>query len=246
METINLFWRNVKWRFQNPVTIVLTLIQPLIWLLLYSTIFANSMEENYTAFILAGILVLVVFSSAGSSGVSNYSSKMDGSFYRIHISPVRRSSIVMGHILDAAVLSFFEIAVLLIISFLMSVNVTTGFTGLALMALLLFTTVFFVASLSYVLSLTLPNENVFHTLMNTFVLPVFFVSTALIPYENIPDNFRVIVSINPFTHVINSLRNLILNTAIDWQQYVFAVVLMLAFGAVFFVLAVKRLQQDGR
>lgn len=246
MESINLFWRNVKWRFQNTVTIVMTLIQPLIWLLLYSTIFVNSMEENYTAFILAGILVLVVFSSAGSSGVSNYSSKMDGSFYRIHISPVRRSSIVMGHILDAAVLSFFEIAILLIISFLMSVHVATGFTGLVLMALLLFTTVFFVASLSYVLSLTLPNENVFHTLMNTFVLPVFFVSTALIPYESIPDNFWVIVSINPFTHVINSLRNLILNTAVDWQQYGFAVVLMLAFGAVFFVLAVKRLQQDGR
>lgn len=246
METINIFWRNLKWRFQNPITIVMTLIQPLIWLLLYSTIFANSMEGNYTAFILAGILVLVVFSSAGSSGASNYSSKIDGSFYRIHISPAKRSSIVMGHIFDAAVLSFIEIAVLLIISFLMSVQIATGLIGLILIALLLFITVFFAASLSYVLSLLLPNENVFHTVMNTFVLPIFFVSTALIPYDNIPDNFRFIVSINPFTHVINSLRNFILNTTIDWQQYGFAVTLMLVFGAIFFILSIKRLQQDGR
>ncbi len=246
METINIFWRNLKWRFQNPITIVMTLIQPLIWLLLYSTIFANSMEENYTAFILAGILVLVVFSSAGSSGASNYFSKIDGSFYRIHISPVKRSSIVMGHIFDAAVLSFTEITVLLIISYLMSVHIATGLIGLILIALLLFITVFFVASLSYVLSLLLPNENVFHTVMNTFVLPIFFVSTALIPYDNIPDNFRFIVSINPFTHVINSLRNFILNPTIDWQQYGFAVTLMLVFGAIFFILSIKRLQQDGR
>jgi ABC-2 type transport system permease protein len=152
----------------------------------------------------------------------------------------------MGHILDAAVLSFIEIAILLIISFLMSVHIATGFIGLILIALLLLITVFFVASLSYVLSLLLPNENVFHTLMNTFVLPIFFVSTALIPYENIPDNFRVIVSINPFTHVINSLRNIILNTTIDWQQYGFAIALMLVLGVVFFVLSIKRLQQDGR
>lgn len=243
METINILGRNVKWRFQNPITIVMTLLQPLIWLLLYSTIFANSMEENYTAFILAGILVLVVFSSAGSSGVSNYAGKMDGSFYRIHISPVKRSSIVMGHVLDAAVLSFIEIAVLLIISFLMSVRIATGFIGLILIILLLFVTVFFVASLSYVLSLLLPNENVFHTLMNTFVLPIFFVSTALIRYERIPDHFRTIVSINPFTHVINSLRNLTLNPTIDWQQYGFAVALMLGLGVVFFVLSIKQLQQ---
>lgn len=246
METLNIFWRNVKWRFQNPITIVMTLLQPLIWLLLYSTLFANTMEGNYTAFILPGILVLVVFSSAGMSGVANYSTKLDGSFYRIHISPVKRSSIVMGHILDAAVLSTIEIAVLLILSFFMSVHIATGFMGLILLLLLLFATIFFVASLSYVLSLILPNENAFYTLLSTFILPIFFVSTALLPYENIPDNFQFIVSINPFTHVIDSLRSLILTTTIDCQQYIFAAILMLVLGVVFFILSIKQLQQDGR
>lgn len=246
METINIFLRNAKWRFQNPITIIMTLLQPLIWLLLYSTIFANSMEENYTAFILPGILVLVVFSSAGISGVSNYYTKMDGSFYRIHISPVKRSSIVMGHVLDAALLSFIEIAVLFLIAFFMSVRINTDFIGFMLIVFLLFLNVFFVASLSYLLSLTLPDENAFYTLITTFVLPIFFVSTALMPFENIPDGFHFAVSINPFTHVINSLRNLILNSTIDWQKYGVAIFLMLVLGIIFFALSINRLQKDGR
>ncbi len=246
METYNLFWRNIKWRFQNPITILLTVIPPIFWLLLYGTVLTNSMGGNYPAFILAGLLVLIVFSSSGSSGVSNYASKQDGSFYRILISPVRRSSIVMGHILDAAVFSFIEIGILLMISFLMSVRITSGLFGFLLMAIQLFCTVFFVASLSYTLSLQLPNENVFHTMMNTFVLPVFFVSTALIPFENIPAGFRFFVILNPFTHVINSLRNLILDAAVDWQQFGLAVCLMLGLGTIFFFLTIKQLHTDSK
>jgi ABC-2 type transport system permease protein len=241
METYNLFWRNVKWRFQNPITIFLTVIPPIFWLVFYSTVLTNSMGGNYPAFVLAGLLVLVVFSSSGSSGVSNYASKADGSFYRILISPVKRSSIVMGHILDAAVFSFVEIGILLIISFLMSVRITSGLFGFLLMVVQLFFTVFFVASLSYTLSLGLPNENVFHTMMNTFVLPVFFVSTALIPFEKIPVGFRFFVTLNPFTHVINSLRNLIRDVVINWQQFELAACLMLGLGTIFFLLSIKQL-----
>ncbi len=246
MEVVYLLWRNVKWRFQNPITIVLTIIQPLIWLLLYSTVFSERMGRNYPAFVLAGILVLVIFSGAGSSGVSNYTSKMDGSFYRILISPVKRSSIVLGHILEAEVLSCIEIVVLLIVSYSLKVRFINGFPGLILIALLLSITVFFIGSLSYEMSLIIPHENAFHTLMNTFVLPVFFVSTALIPYEYIPVHFRMMVGINPFTYVIESIRNLILSPLIDWRQYFFALALMGLLGGIFYILSTRRLQKIGR
>jgi ABC-2 type transport system permease protein len=245
MQTFYLFWRAVKWRFQNPITIIMTLLQPLIWLVLYSSIFANSSAGNYTAFILAGILVLVVFASSGNSGVSTYASKTDGSFYRIHIAPVKRSAIVLGHVLDATVLSFIEIGVLLLVAWGMSVRIASGPAGLGLMGLLLLSMVFFMACLSYDLSLILPNENVFFTLMTTIILPVFFVSTALLPLEQIPSSWQKVVNANPFTHVINSLRNLILNPLIDWQLFGLALSMMLGLGVIFFGLSVRRLQHLG-
>jgi len=64
---LNILWRNMKWRFQNPISIAVTILQPLIWLILYSAVEGQIMQNmgigNYTAFILHGIIVLVTFST---------------------------------------------------------------------------------------------------------------------------------------------------------------------------------------
>lgn len=245
MQTYNLFWRSVKWRFQNPVTIIMTLVQPLIWLLLFSTIFSGgNAEENYTAFILPGILVMGVLSSFGVSGIANYSLKTGGSFYRVIISPVKRSSIILAHIFDAAVLSFIQIAVLMGIAFLMSVRIASGISGELLIAVLLFLTVASVAAVSYTISLTLPDENSFIALINTFTLPLFFVSSALIPFGQLQGGFRITAMINPFTHVINSLRMLVQGTIIDWRQLCSAGGLLLVLGVISFIVAVHSLKKN--
>lgn len=223
----------------------MTLVQPLIWLLLFSTIFSGSKsEENYTAFILPGILVMGVLSSSGVSGIANYSLKTGGSFYRIMISPVKRSSIILAHILDAAVLSFIQITILMGIAFLMSVRIASGISGMLIMAILLFLTVTFVAAVSYSISLTLPDENSFIALINTFTLPLFFVSSALIPFEQLHGGFRIAAIINPFTHVINALRMLAQGPAIDWNQLLSVGGLLLVLGAASFIMVVHFLNRD--
>lgn len=247
MQTINLFLRSVKWRFQNPVTIIMTLVQPLIWLLLFSTIFgANKAEGNYTSFILPGILVMSVLSSSGISGIANYSLKTGGSYYRVKISPVKRSSIILAHILDAAVLSFIQAAILIGISLLMSVRIASGICGVLLMIVLLFLTIAFVAALSYTISLKLPDENSFIALVNTITLPLFFISSALMSYEQIPNEFRIPVFINPFTHVIDSLRMLILKDSVDWMQFIYTAGLLSVLCIASFVLAVYSLKNENQ
>lgn len=250
METLNIFWRNVKWRFQNPTVIMMTLTQPIIWLLLFSTLFgqnvSNQNPDSYTAFALPGILVMTVLTSAGMSGISNYYLKSCGVFYRLYRAPVKRSSIVMGFILDVVVLSFIEIFVLLVLSFLLSVRIRTGIFGFLLMLLLLCLTIFFVAGLSYSLSFAFQDENPFIAVLNTFMLPLFFVSTALIPYEQIPTGFQIPVLINPFTYLINSLRNLILDPVIAWYQVLFSAGLMAILSVLSFCLAIHCLKNESK
>jgi ABC-2 type transport system permease protein len=245
MQTYNLLWRSVKWRFQNPVTIIMTLVQPLIWLLLFSNVFNGSgLEDNYTAFILPGILVMGVLSSSGVSGIANYALKTGGSFYRMMISPVKRSRIILAHILDAAFLSFIQITILLGIAVLMSVRIASGISGVLFMAILLFQTVVFVAAVSYSISLLLPDENSFIALVNTLTLPLFFVSSALNPFEQFRGGFRIAAMINPFTYVINALRMLLQESVIEWYQLLATGGLLLVLGAISFGVAVHSLNRD--
>jgi len=110
MSIKTILWRNIKWRFHNAFTIVITILQPMLWLVLYRGVAGQFMKEagieNYTAFILPGLIVLVSFSACSSSGIMNYLMKASGSFYRVLIAPVSRPSIVLGQILEAVICTF--------------------------------------------------------------------------------------------------------------------------------------------
>uniref|UniRef100_UPI000AE6FD1D ABC transporter permease n=1 Tax=Anaerosphaera aminiphila TaxID=1120994 RepID=UPI000AE6FD1D len=129
----------------------------------------------------------------------NYMMKSEGSFYRVLIAPVGRSSIVLGQILEAVICTFLEVGIMSIVSSLLfSVKVATGLIGILLITLLVFLTSFFMADLSYVISLILPNEVVYETVMNAIVLPIFFLSSALFPIDGIKGVLAIAIKINPY------------------------------------------------
>ncbi|TRA72902.1 ABC transporter permease, partial [Clostridioides difficile] len=37
MGMLNILWRSMKWRFKNPISFVVTILQPFLWLVLYSS-----------------------------------------------------------------------------------------------------------------------------------------------------------------------------------------------------------------
>jgi len=240
-----LFWRNIKWRFKNKITIIVTIIQPLIWLVLYSAT-ANQQTENYTGFILPGIMVLVMFSACGSSGIFNYVMKSQGSFYRLLIAPIHRYSIILGQNLEAMLLAFLEIGILVLISLIMSVHFNISLIGIFIAIVILFLTTFFMSNLAYVLSLKLPNEMIYETVMNTIVLPLFFASTALFPLQQISGIMKNIVMINPLTHIINALRELLLYQQVDIQHICLVVLMLLVLDIVTFSLSLSTLRKESR
>lgn len=245
---LNILWRNMKWRFQNSFSIVVTILQPLLWLLLYSAVAGQAMRnigiDNYTAFILPGIIVLVTFSACSSGGFMNFVMKSRGSFYRIIIAPVTRSFIVLGQMLESVILSFIEISILFLVSLLFSVKILSGFAGILLIILLVFLTAFFMSGLTYFISLLLPNEVIYETLMNALILPIFFLSSALFPPEFLSGGLKVAILINPFTHIINALRNLILGESILMGEMLPVICLYIVMGCGSFALAIWRLKKE--
>lgn len=245
---LNILWRNMKWRFQNPIAVIIPLLQPLIWLVLYSAVAAQTMQNtgigNYTAFILPGLMVLVTFGACSSGGIINFIMKSGGSFYRILIAPVSRRAIVLGQMLEAILLSFLEIAILFIVSLFFSVKVASGLAGIALMILLIFMTAFFMSSLAYSISLILPNEVIYETIMTAIVLPMFFLSSALFPTDHLSGGLAIAVMLNPFTHIIDALRSLIFGERILFENILPVIALLAVMCCGSFALAMRRLEKE--
>ena len=248
MSAFTILYRNVKWRFHNSFTIVITILQPVLWLVLYSAVAGQTMKntgiENYTAFILPGLVVLVSFSACSSGGIMNYMMKSDGSFYRVLIAPVRRSSIVLGQLLEAVLCTFLEVGIMCAVSLFFSVRIATDITGMLIIIILVFLTAFFMAGLAYGISLILPNEVIYETVMNAIVLPVFFLSTALFPSDGISGILKAAININPFTHVIHVLRELILYGTVQTSRLLFVLMLFGVMGGIGFAWALHRLEKE--
>lgn len=248
MGVFTLLHRDIKWRFHNAFTIVITILQPILWLVLYSAVAGQSMKgigiTNYSAFVLPGLIVLVSFGACSSSGIMNYLMKADGSFYRILIAPVQRSSIVLGQVLEAVLCTFIEVVIMCIVSLFFSVTIASGFAGLLLIVLLVFMTAFFMSGLTYAISLCLPNEVIYETVMNAIVLPIFFLSTALFPADELSGGLAIAVNLNPFTHVINVLRSLIFHGNIVVEDVINVVLLLAVMCVISFSWALHRLKKE--
>ena len=247
MSILTILKKNIKWRFSHAFTIVITILQPILWLVLYGTVAQESMQlsgiNNYTAFIFSGLIILVSFSTCGSSGIMNYMKKSNGSFYRILIAPIKRSSIILGQAFEAILCSFLEIFIMSMIGLLFSVNIFQNLTGLSII-LLVFLSAFFMSTIAYGISLILPNEMMYETLMNAIVLPIFFLSSALFPTKEISGILQIIVNLNPFTHVINSIRSIILTGTIQLNMLALTVTILILMCLVSFSFARYRLQKE--
>lgn len=245
---LNILWRNMKWRYQNPLSVIFTIVQPLIWLLLYSAVASQSMtgitDQNYISFLFPGIMILVTLACSCSGGYLNFIMKSKGSFYRILIAPVKRHAIVLGQIFEAIILAFIEIGLLSILCLFFSVKIKTGFCGLLLIMVLIFLSAFFVSSIAYTISLLLPNEIIYETIMNSIVLPIFFLSTALFPLDSLKGPLKTVVFLNPFTHVINSIRSLINGETILFNEGLPTILLLILLSIIGFLLALWRLKKE--
>lgn len=80
--------------------------------------------------------------------------------------------------------------------------------------------------------------------MNAIVLLVFFLSTALFPEGELSGGMAIAVKLNPFTHVINALRALILQGNIVIHDVIFVILLFAVMCLVSFSWALHRLKKE--
>jgi ABC transporter, permease protein len=245
LEVYNILWRSYKWRRNNLLSVLITILQPILWLVLYGSIANFSLEDsfhtNYSTFIIPGLVVLVTFSSSSSGGMVNYIMKKNGSFKRLMISPIKKESIIIGQIMESTACSLLESLILMVIGLFIGVNYKFTITSFFLTTLLIIMTGLTFSLIAYYISLTAFNEVIYETIMNMIVLPIFFLSSALFPIENISGFFKVVVDMNIFRYVIDLIREL-MQGKIFFKNYMITFIVLFIMISLMVVLNSKKLE----
>jgi len=220
LDTWHLLGRNLRNSTRVPMLWVMSLIQPLIWLLLFAQLFKSLVNvpdfptDNYLAYLAPGIIVMTSLFGATFSGMGTLVDRDLGYLDKMLVTPVNRNAIIMGRIGGDVVRVLLQAIVIILLSLAMGVGFTTGFAGFIIAIAIVALMVLGFAGLSNILALRLKDHQLFITAINFFTLPLMFLSSAMMPMEMLPQWLKTVADYNPVSYAANGIRTL-MNTGFD-------------------------------
>jgi ABC-2 type transport system permease protein len=190
------------------------LIQPLLLLFVLGaglqTLAAASTDGvDLKTFIFPGILCMALVFSAMFNAISLVMDREFGFLREMLVAPVRRSSIVVGKCLGGATVASLQGVILLALAGFVDVPydplLLLGLFGLQLLI------AFTVTAFGVMVAVRIKQIQTFTTVMQMFVMPLFFLSGALYPVSGLPTLLAVLTRLNPLTYAVDPMRRLVFN-----------------------------------
>ena len=201
-------------RLRDPRMIVLSLLQPLIMLTLFSQVFqsiANSpgfpAEVSYIDYVLPAILVTTASQAAMWSGAGLATDLRNGALARFRTLPISMTSVLVGRSMFDLVRSAAQLIVLLVAGALLFGYAPAGGVFGTTLALLIGLAVG--TGLSWVfiaLASWMRNVELMQMVGFVVIFPLMFASSAFVPIAELPGWMRMIAIINPLSYAIDAAR----------------------------------------
>ncbi|MGA7173051.1 MAG: ABC transporter permease [Candidatus Dormiibacterota bacterium] len=186
---------------RQPYYIVSTLVQPVIWLLLFGHMFERVVQipgfssTNYIGFLTPGVVMMTALFSNGWSGMGYVIDMERGVLNRFLVTPVSRGALIGGELVYSATLTALQSFIILGLGWLSGAAFASVLgVILCVVSALLLGTAF--ASLSNALALVLRTQQ--SVIASSFlVLPLAFLSATFMPLQLLPSWLRTVAIYNP-------------------------------------------------
>ncbi len=192
----------------SPVSIAISLLQPITFLLLF-TPFLKSVMGASTYGAAYGIYVPSLFAAMGIfsglfAGFAMIAAIRQGVIARLRVTPLSRVGLLLGWELMFVALVTFQAVVIAVVAVIFGLRVPLINLLLALVLLALM--VLIGVSISYVLTIFVPNQTVLANLTNGVTEPLALLAGVLIPLSVAPLWVRDVALWNPFAWGANGMR----------------------------------------
>lgn len=208
------------WRMRRAKSdIILSLIQPAVWLILFGNLFADSQvvsDYSYIAFMTAGVVIMTVFNGALNGGVELLFDRETGLLQRLMAAPIPATSLLASRLIVVVCVTTTQALLILLVALAMGVRLASGGWGILLILLVGALLGVGITAVSMALAFGLANHSQFFAIIGFLSLPLIFASNALAPLEIMPTWLQKLAQLNPLTYAITSCRQLILY-GFDWE-----------------------------
>jgi ABC-2 type transport system permease protein len=213
--------RGVRVLRRQPAFLGITLTQPLIWLLLFGALFKAVTEipgfhdGSYIDFLTPGIVVMLAISTAGWTGMGLIEDINGGVMDRMLAAPVWRGALNAGSVLYAVLTIVIQSALIVLLALALGADYKGGVGGVLILVLLAGLLGAAFGSLSNGLAVLTRQRETLIGAVSMVVLPLTFLSSALMQKSLVPGWIRTISDFNPVNWAAEAGRSAAMEH-IDW------------------------------
>jgi ABC-2 type transport system permease protein len=195
---------------------------------------------SYISFMAVGMIAFTALFTTMFSGMSIVWDRRLGFLNKALSTPVSRAVIILSKVLSATLRSMFQASVILIIAIPLGFTVGAAFTPLSILGVyaFLFLICLGLSSLFIAINIRSTRIETPMAVMNLLNLPLTFASSAFFPIERMPEWLRTIANVNPLSHTINGMRQLLIFDTIDVSQLLFQYAYVGTFAAVLTIVGI--------
>lgn len=216
-----LCWRELVRFFRQRNRVIGSIGTPLVmWI-----IFGLGLDRSFSAgtssgdapgflhYYFPGSLVLILMFTAIFTSISIIEDRREGFLQSVLVSPVSRSSMVLGKVLGGAIIALIQALLFLSVALFLDVSWAPG-RFVALVALL-FAAALMMTSLGFVFAWRMESTQGFHAIMNLVLMPMWLMSGSFFPVPALANSSVAQMAVhwcmrmNPLTYVVALVRELL-------------------------------------
>jgi ABC transporter DrrB family efflux protein len=241
-DTLTITRRNLLVWMRVPAYIMFTVIQPVMFVLLFRYVFGGAIKvpgTNYVNFLLPGIIGQTAAFATFGTAIALAQELQKGVIDRLRSMPMARSAVLAGRLVADTARMFVTIVIVVGVGYAVGFRFQNG-PGLAI-GMIVLATVFGLAicCIAAYTGLAIGDEESVQAFGLIWLFPLTFLSSAFVPISTMPGWLQAFANNQPVTYVIDTMRALALGgpmqanllKSIAWLAGIFIVFVPLAVRA---------------
>jgi ABC-2 type transport system permease protein/oleandomycin transport system permease protein len=234
--------RNLLKYRRLPQLIVFSLIQPVMFVLLFAWVFGGAIKTpatSYVNFLLPGILVQTVLFGSMMTGLGLAEDMSKGMIDRFKSLPMSRGAVLAGRTISELIRNVFVVLLMTVVGLMIGFRIEHGIGDFLLAVLFVLLFGFAFSWISATIGLSVKNVEAVQTAGFVWVFPLAFASSIFVPVETMQKGIKVFAENNPITYTTDVVRALILGTPVGNDVW-YALFWIAGILVVFVPLAINR------
>ncbi len=209
-----LWYREYKVFIREKSRVVASIVNPILWFLVIGGGIGSAVNisgVNYQTFIFPGVLIQSILFSSIFFGVYIVWDKKIDFLKEVLVSPLSRTAIFMGKIAGGATDTLIQIIILLAVGYAFASaglmpGIRLDLSNLLISLVFIFITIVAAVSIGLIMGSQMESPEGFQLVSSFVIFPMFFLSGAFFPIDNLPAYLSPFVYVNPVTYSVDGIR----------------------------------------